>query len=112
MEDYKEKLTKAHTELIETYLEQLKETYLELPIKRRTALLQGLEKLLDREKDVNLKRAREIREQEGLSQGGLAKEIGVSQRSISGYENDGIKRSTKNTQKYIDWLKERGYEEE
>jgi len=121
MVDYKERLSQAHENLVNTYLEQIRKTYLALPIERRTILLQGLEDLLNNaeeqspinpegERTVNPRRAREIRIQEGLTQETLAVKVGISQGTISKYER-GKTEIGKALRKYIDWLNERGCEE-
>jgi len=119
--EYRERLSQAHEQLVNSYLKQIRETYLSLPMEDKAILLRGLENLLEEteetsqinsetRKKVN-RRARQIREKEGLTQKELAKELGINQCAISRYETGDAKKRGKAVGKYVDWLKQKGYKE-
>lgn len=130
----KEQLEIAQTNLLETYLSRIKETYLNLESKQKGAVLNGLDSLVTSIENKTLKyfspkrehigtnsnfdgkKAREIRTQAGLTYEELVKnlELKVYARGvINSFEVGRTKPRnpprTNLAKKYINWLKENGY---
>jgi len=123
------KLKQAHESLIDSYLEQLKQTYLELSLEKRPTMLHGLEILIEHPESLynitnrnaskfDYVQARRIRIKEGLTLAQLARNIDLPGRSATGmiscYENGrnvpGARKGGKVATKYIKWLKDHGYQ--
>ncbi len=119
LQEAKEKLRDAERELLQIYLDCIREEYDKANADERKAILAGLERVLSGEevtkyiKPFDPEKARQIRKMANFSQAALAREIGTSQTVISYYET-GKARSlyyskSEKTTKYLRWLDERGY---
>jgi DNA-binding transcriptional regulator YiaG len=125
LNQFKEEIVKAHDELIDKYVEQIKGFYKGLNTKKKAILLGGIEVLLEAtEMGEGIRmgsgfdnvRARKLREKTGLKQCELARKIGILNCYVCKYESGESSPTAKHTKeparKYLAWLKEQGYDTE
>ena len=129
----KAEIEKAQENLLDTYFTQIKKGYKSLEPRQRKVLLGNLDFLTQRLEKGNLieglalrtvrknlaydgEKARKIREEAGLSREKLVQELGISRtgyaelaRYESGNTNPSNPPRGKTSKKYVEWLKEKGY---
>ncbi len=113
---------RSQEKLLDAYLFKLQEKYKGLNDEERLILLKNLETLLKTPFPLEIKESKEIfnetlskiRLDLGLTQGELAKKLGINRVNLTKYERGYTKIysrrvKSKDAKKYIEWLKEQGY---
>lgn len=117
-----EKAGREEQERFDSYMKDINETYKLLPVGSRAGFLASLSKTANANwvesarlfggfEGFNPKCAREIRERLGINQPTLARQLRIDQPYISSFESGRVPKNINNprVQKYLKWLKEKGY---
>lgn len=114
-------LSEGYTKLVDAYCDRIRELYQSSSSQRQNWLIGRLEKIVGQLEiehnppsgPFDPEIARRVREQEHISQGKLALQLQTSLKSIQRYETvgyfKGITMKEKKAGRYLEWLKERGY---
>jgi DNA-binding transcriptional regulator YiaG len=119
-DEISEKKSEAYERLFDTYIDEIKQRYMESETPVRLYLISKLEALANGKSLSDMggmffdgDKAREIRLKKSLTYRGLSKQLNVALASLTSYERGAtVPRLTKGKggRRYLEWLKNEGYD--